>query len=196
MFRDPPVFGALRRLVVPCLRELSAIKIWVAGCSTGEEVYSLAILLREEGLLQKTLIYATDINQRVLDIAEAGIYPADRLAEFEHAYVESGGTRSIADYCTVAYGALKFDNFLRNAVLFSDHSLATDSDFAEVNLVTCRNVLIYFTRALQDRALSLFHQSLAPRGYLCLGARETLMFSTYAPQFTDVSAQDRIYQKP
>jgi chemotaxis protein methyltransferase CheR len=196
MFRDPAVFQTLRSEVVPSLRERSAIKVWVAGCSTGEEVYSLAILLREEGLLHKTLIYATDINQRVLDIAEAGIYAEDRFAEFQTAYGESGGKRALSDYCTLAYGAVKFDSSLRSAILFSDHSLATDSVFAEVQLVTCRNVLIYFTRTLQDRAISLFHDSLAPGGFLCLGSRETLMFSSHVSHFRDVSAKDRIYQKP
>src|ERR1700723_3687779 len=169
MFRDPGYFLALREQVVPLLRTYPSLKVWVAGCSSGEEAYSLAILLREEGLLSRALIYATDINPHTLQRAEAGIYSVDRIAGFTVNHRESGGTSSLSDYYTAAYGRAILDKSLRDRIVFSDHSLATDSVFAEVHLVSCRNVLIYFNRELQDRALGLFRDSLCPKGFLGLG---------------------------
>jgi len=160
MFRDPLYFLALRQQVVPVLRTYPSLKIWVAGCSTGEEAYSLAILLREEQLLERTIIYA-----------------------------------SLSDYYTAGYGRAVFDKSLRKNIVFSDHSLATDSVFAEVQLVSCRNVLIYFNRDLQDRALGLFREALCRKGFLGLGAKESLRFSKYANTFLEIAPGDRIYQK-
>ncbi len=195
MFRDPSFFLALREHVVPALATYPSIKVWVSGCGTGEEVYSLAILLREEGLLDRTLIYATDINPAALSAAEKGVYRLDRVPEFSKAYLAAGGRASLSDYYTVGYGLAMFDKGLRRDVVFSDHSLATDHVFAEVELVTCRNVLIYFDRELQDRALGLFREALPRRGFLGLGAKESLRFSVHADAFVEVVPGERIYQK-
>jgi chemotaxis protein methyltransferase CheR len=195
MFRDPAYFRALREHVVPLLRTYPSLKIWVAGCSAGEEAYSLAILLREEGLLSRTLIYATDINPHTLQRAEAGIYPIDRIAGFTVNHRDSGATSSLSDYYTAAYGWAKFDKSLKEHIVFSDHSLATDSVFAEVQVVSCRNVLIYFDQVLQDRALGLFHDSLCRSGFLGIGSKESLRFSAQAGAFGALVRQDRIYQK-
>ncbi len=195
MFRDPSYFRALREQVVPFLRTYPSLKVWVAGCSSGEEAYSLAILLREEGLLSRTLIYATDINPHTLQRAEGGIYSIDRIAGFTINHRESGGTSSLCDYYTAAYGRAIFDKSLKEHIVFSDHSLATDSVFAEVHLVSCRNVLIYFDRELQDRALGLFRDSLCRHGFLGIGSKESLRFSSVAGAFQTFVAQDRIYQK-
>ncbi|MGC4062825.1 MAG: protein-glutamate O-methyltransferase CheR [Aquabacterium sp.] len=195
MFRDPPYFRALREKVVPLLRTYPSLKVWIAGCSTGEEVYSMAILLQEEGLLERTLIYATDINAQALQQAEAGIYDIGRVAGFSENYLQSGGRASLSDYYTAAYGRAVFDKRLRQHVVFSDHSLATDSVFAEVHLVSCRNVLIYFDRALQDRALGLFNEALCHRGFLGMGSKESLRFSAQADNFDEFVPADRIYRQ-
>ncbi len=195
MFRDPPYFRALRTHVVPVLRTYPSLKVWVAGCSTGEEVYALAILLREEGLLDRTLIYATDINPRTLQQAEAGVYARARIAGFTENYRQSGGRSSLSDYYTAAYDGAVFDRSLRERVVFSDHSLATDSVFAEVHLVSCRNVLIYFNRVLQDRAIGLFRGALCRRGFLGIGAKESLRFSTHNEAFVEVARQERLFQR-
>lgn len=195
MFRDPSFYRALREQVVPYLRTYPSLKIWIPGCATGEEVYSLAILLREEGLLDRSLLYATDISPEALRKAEAGIYDLDRMADFGRAYQEAGGRASLSDYYTEGYNAAVFDKALRKDVLFSDHSLATDSAFAEVQLITCRNVLIYFDRTLQDRAIGLFRDSLCRKGFLGLGSRETLRFSKLAPEFSEFVREERLYQR-
>jgi chemotaxis protein methyltransferase CheR len=195
MFRDPAYFLALRQQVVPMLRTYPSIKVWVPGCSTGEEVYSLAILLREEELLDRTIIYATDIHPGTLRKAEAGVFALDRVAGFTSNHRKSGARCSLSEYYTAAYGRAVFDKSLKRNIVFSDHSLATDSVFAEVQLISCRNVLIYFNRALQDRAVGLFRESLCRRGFLGIGARETLRFTRHADAFEAVSADDRIFQK-
>jgi chemotaxis protein methyltransferase CheR len=195
MFRDPSFYLVLRQQVVPYLRTYPSLKLWIPGCATGEEVYSLAILLREEGLLDRSIIYATDINPEALRKAEAGIYELDRIADFSKAYCEAGGRGSLSDYYTAGYNAAVFDKSLRQGVLFSDHSLATDSVFAEVQLVTCRNVLIYFDRVLQDRAVALFRDSLCRKGFLALGAQETLAFSIHAAEFSEFVREEKIYQR-
>lgn len=195
MFRDPGFYRALREKVVPFLQTYPSLKIWAAGCSTGEEVHSLAILLQEEGLLDRSLIYATDINPEALRKARAGIYELDRIAGFSEAYRAAGGRASLADYYTAAYGSAVFDKALRRNIVFSDHSLATDTVFAEVQLITCRNVLIYFDRALQNRAIGLFRDALCRKGFLGLGAKETLRFSDYAAAFSEFARAERIYQK-
>jgi chemotaxis protein methyltransferase CheR len=195
MFRDPAYFRALREHVVPLLRTYPSLKVWVAGCSAGEEAYSMAILLREEGLLSRTLIYATDINPQILAKAEAGIYEIGRIAGFTLNHRGSGTSCSLSDYYIAAYGCAVFDRSLKDHIVFSDHSLATDSVFAEVQLVSCRNVLIYFNRELQDRALGLFRDSLCRQGFLGIGAKETLRFSAQAGGFASFVRQERIYQK-
>jgi chemotaxis protein methyltransferase CheR len=195
MFRDPSYFRSLREHVVPLLRTYPSLKVWVAGCSAGEEAYSLAILLREEGLLPRTLIYATDINPHTLQRAEAGIYPVDRVAGFTLNHRDSGATSSLSDYYTAAYGWAIFDKSLKDHIVFSDHSLATDSVFAEVQLVSCRNVLIYFNQDLQNRALGLFRDSLCRNCFLGLGSKESLQFSSQADAFDMLVRSDRIYQK-
>jgi chemotaxis protein methyltransferase CheR len=195
MFRDPSYFLSLRQKVVPLLRTYPSLKMWVAGCSTGEEVYSLAILLREEGLLERTLIYATDINLQTLQQAAAGVYAVDRIAGFTENHRKAGGRASLSDYYTAAYGRAVFDKSFRRHIVFSDHSLATDSVFAEVQFVSCRNVLIYFKPELQDRALGLFRDALCRKGFLGIGMKESLRFSSHARSFTDVVYEDRIFQK-
>lgn len=195
MFRDPPFWRALRERVVPMLQTYPSLKIWVAGCSTGEECWSMAILLREEGLLDRTTVYATDIDPGSLQHAEAGVYDLERMATYSEGYLAAGGRASLSDYFTAGYGRAVLDRSLRTNLVFSDHSLATDSSFAEVQLVCCRNVLIYFDRPLQDRAIGLFAESLCRRGFLGLGAKETLSFSSHAGAFEDCARPERIYRK-
>ncbi|OUM01995.1 chemotaxis protein CheR [Variovorax sp. JS1663] len=195
MFRDPAYFLALRHQVVPLLHTYPTIKVWIAGCSTGEEVFSLAILLREEGLLSRTQIYATDINPVSLEKARQGIFPLESVRRYTANYQRAGGTRAFSDYYTAAYEAARFDLSLCADVIFADHSLATDSVFAETQLVSCRNVLIYFNRQLQDRALGLFHESLCHRGFLGLGNKESIDFSAYAGRFDVLSRAERIFRK-
>ncbi|WP_017905824.1 CheR family methyltransferase [Pseudomonas asplenii] len=195
MFRDPSHFLAIRQEVVPLLRTYPSIKIWVAGCSTGEEVYSMAILLREEGLLERTIIYATDINPSSLEKAKQGIFSLDNMRAYTRNYQLAGGLREFSEYYTAAYGYAIFDKTLRENVTFADHSLATDSVFSETQLISCRNVLIYFNKKLQDRAFGLFHESLCHRGFLVLGNKETLEFSSFGKQFETLVKQERIYRK-
>ncbi|MBX3623913.1 MAG: protein-glutamate O-methyltransferase CheR [Rhizobacter sp.] len=195
MFRDPGYYKALRDEVVPLLRTYPSLKVWVAGCSAGEEAYSLAILLREEGLLERTLIYATDINTDALKRAEAGVYPLEQIALYTQNHQKSGGRSSLSDHYTAAYGRAVFDKTLRKQMVFSDHSLATDSVFAEVHLVSCRNVLIYFDRQLQDRAIGLFSEALCRKGFLGIGSKESLRFSVHRDAFDDFVPQERIFQR-
>jgi chemotaxis protein methyltransferase CheR len=195
MFRDPSYSRAIREIVVPHLRTYPSLKIWIAGCSSGEELYSFVILFREEDLEPRTLFYATDINQSALSKAEAGIYDLSRIKRFTENHQRSGGRTSLSDYYTAAYGKASFDKSLRKQVVFSDHSLVTDAVFAEMHLVSCRNVLIYFDRALQDRVLELFKDSLARKGFLGLGSKESLRFSNYAGSFTESVREEKIYQK-
>lgn len=195
MFRDPTYFRALREHVVPHLRTYPSLKIWIAGCSHGEEVHSFAIMLHEEGLLERTIIYATDINPAALEIARSGVYSLDRLATFTRNHQQAGGKTSLADYYTTAYGRAVFDKRLRAQVVFSDHSLVSDEVFTECQLVSCRNVMIYFDRPLQDRAIGLFRDSLTRRGFLGLGSKETLRFSSHADAFTSFVREEKIYQR-
>jgi chemotaxis protein methyltransferase CheR len=195
MFRDPSYFRALRELVVPHLKTYPSLKVWVAGCSAGEELYSLAILFREEGLEERTIFYGTDINTEALKKAEAGVYELKQIALFTENHRRSGGKSSLSDYYTAAYGGAVLDKTLRQRAVFSDHSLASDSVFAEVQLVLCRNVLIYFDRELQDRAVGLFNDSLVRKGFLGLGAKESLRFSAHAAGFRELTSVERIYQK-
>jgi chemotaxis protein methyltransferase CheR len=195
MFRDPSYYRAIRTDVVPHLKTYPSLKVWVAGCSAGEELYSLAILFREEGLEERTMFYGTDINTDALNRAEAGVYDLERIALFTENHRRSGGKSSLSNYYTAAYGAAVFDKTLRERAVFSDHSLASDSVFAEVQLVSCRNVLIYFNRDLQDRAIGLFKDSLTRKGFLGLGAKENLRFSAHSDDFSDLVRDERLYQK-
>jgi chemotaxis protein methyltransferase CheR len=195
LFRDPEVFAALGREVLPVLTTYPRVGVWVAGCATGEEVYSLAILLHEAGLLKRTRIYATDLSAAALERARDGVYPAAGVREATAAYLEAGGQASFADYYTAAYGRVSLAPFLRRDVVFSDHSLATDSAFAEVQLVMCRNVLIYFQPKLQSRAVGVFLDSLARRGFLCLGTRESLLRTGHAEAFETVDEAARLYRR-
>jgi len=193
-FRDPSFFRAVREQVVPHLRTYPSLKVWVAGCADGEELYSLAILFREEGLEARTLFYATDVNPSALKRAEAGVYVAERIPLFTRNHRLSGGKTSLSDYYTAAYNGAIFDRSLRERVVFADHSLASDQTFAEVHLISCRNVLIYFEKNLQDRAVGLFTDSLVHNGFLGLGAQESVRFSSHSGRFSDFVAQERIYR--
>jgi chemotaxis protein methyltransferase CheR len=195
MFRDAGFFRELRERIVPILRTYPSLKVWIAGCSSGEEFYSLAILFREEGLFDRTIFYATDINSAALRQAESGIYPLERAAAFSEAYQAAGGRGSLSEYYSAAYGSVVFDRSLAKRAVFSDHSLSTDSVFAEVHLTTCRNVLIYFDRPLQDRAIGLFRDSLVRRGFLGLGSRESLMLSSHRADFSEFDAAQRWYRR-
>jgi chemotaxis protein methyltransferase CheR len=195
MFRDPAYFLALREEVLPMLRTYPSLKVWIAGCSTGEEAYSFAILLKEEGLLDRTMIYATDINSEALEKAEAGVYAIDRIAGFTENHRRSGARTSLSEYYVAAYDRAVFDKSLKKHIVFLDHSLATDHVFAEVQLVSCRNVLIYFDRQLQDRAVMLFREALCLKGYLGIGSKESLRFSAHVQGFDETVPAVRIFQK-
>jgi chemotaxis protein methyltransferase CheR len=195
MFRDPSYFRALREKVLPHLRTYPSLKVWIAGCSTGEELYSLAILFREEGLYERTMFYATDINPEALAAAEAGVYALDRIRKFTENHQKSGGKSSLSDYYTADYGRAVFDKTLRARAVFSDHSLATDAVFAEMQMISCRNVMIYFDRELQDRAVGLFRESLTRKGFLGLGSKESLRFSKHIDGFSDFVPDEKIYQR-
>lgn len=194
LFRDPSYYALLREQVVPLLATYPRPRIWVAGCGTGEEAYSMAILLEEEELLERSLIYATDIDARSLQIGEAGAYDLERVRGFSENYFRAGGRGSLSDYYTAAYARASFDPSLRRRILFSDHCLATDAAFAEVQLVSCRNVLIYFDGQLRDHAIGLLRESLCPRGFLGLGTKETLLFSRHASSFEPFAAHERVYR--
>ncbi len=195
MFRDPMFYLAFRQKVVPLLRTYPFIRIWHAGCSTGEEVYSMAILLEEEGLYERARIYATDINEVVVHRARAGIFPLERMQEYTENYIRAGGARSFSEYYIAKYDGALFAPALQRNVVFSQHNLVTDRSFAEFNVILCRNVLIYFDRDLQTRVHGLFHESLVHLGILCLGAKETLRLSTYESSYEELSSAEKIYRK-
>jgi chemotaxis protein methyltransferase CheR len=194
MFRDPQVFRALREKVLPVLASYPQINIWQAGCAQGQEVYSLAILLEEAGLYDRSRIYATDFNDAALAAASDGIYAARDARDWSRNYLDAGGTASFSDYYSARYDFIKLDKRLRRNVTFFNHNLVTDVVFCEAHLILCRNVLIYFNNALQDRTLGLFRDSLVRGGFLCLGTRENIDFSPAAGGFTDVDNALRIYQ--
>lgn len=195
MFRDPEFYAAFREQVIPMLSTYARIKIWHAGCSTGEEVYSLAILLRESNLLGRAQIYATDFNKHVLDIAKEGIFRQHDMELYEQNYQKAGGKGKLSDYYTSRYGNVIFDKSLTKKVVFVDHNLATDNVFAEVNVIICRNVLIYFDRLLQNRVIDIFYRSLPNKGILCLGTRESLRFSDLENNFSVVNSVNKIFKK-
>ncbi|QCR22074.1 protein-glutamate O-methyltransferase CheR [Pontibacter sp. SGAir0037] len=195
MFRDPTFFLSLREKVLPILSTYPFIKIWDAGCSTGEELFSLAILLEEEGLLNRTKIYATDINQKVLKQAKEGIFSASQIASYTAGYYASGGEKEFSSYYLSNYGSIKFDSNLVKNVVFYPHNLATDSSFNEFHLILCRNVLIYFNRHLQEKVFTLFDASLVELGYMALGKKETLAMSQINSKYHVVDKENRIYRK-
>lgn len=195
MFRDPDFYAALRNDVIPILKTYPFVKIWHAGCSTGEEVYSMAILLKEEGLLDRVQVYATDFNQIVLQTARDGIFSIDRIKEYTLNYQKAGGKKSFSDYYTARYNSVIMDKDLKKNVVFADHNLVTDSVFAEVNMIICRNVLIYFDKDLQDKVINLFDDSLSNGGILCLGSKENLRFSKSYKNFQPLNEKQKIYRK-
>ncbi|XPV76648.1 MAG: CheR family methyltransferase [Desulfovibrio sp.] len=195
MFRDPWFYQKVREEVVPHLQTYPFIKIWHAGCSAGQEVYSMSILLEEEGMKERSQVYATDFNELILERAKKGIYPVELLKDYTANYQKAGGKNSFSDYYTADYDNAVIRRSLRERVLFSSHNLVTDGVFGEMNVIFCRNVLIYFNRELQNRVLGLFYDSLAPGGFLCLGSKESLKFSDYADEFEVVASKEKIYRK-
>ena len=195
MFRDPGFYQVFREEVVPLLRTYPFIRIWHAGCSTGEEVYSTAIVLEEEGLLERTRIYATDINDAVLQQARAGIFPLNRMQEYTENYIRAGGKRSFSEYYTAKYDGALFSPSLTRNIVFSQHNLVTDRSFSEFTDIFCRNVLIYFDRDLQNRVHTLFYDSLVMLGILALGSKESLRFSQYEPCYEKLHPREKLYRK-
>lgn len=195
MFRDPPVFRALRDQVLPMLASYPRINIWQAGCANGQEVYSLAIMLEEAGLYDRSHIFATDFNPEALQRAHEGIYPARDAQLWSRNYMEAGGGLSLADYYSARYDFIRLHERLRRNITFANHNLVSDKMFCEAHLVVCRNVLIYFTNPLQNRTLMLFRDSLVRGGYLCLGLRESMTFAQVATDFNAVDARLRIYRR-
>jgi chemotaxis protein methyltransferase CheR len=195
MFRDPTFYLAFREKVVPVLRTYPFTRIWVAGCSTGEEVYSLAILLTEEGLYDRTRIYATDINERVLDLARTGVFPLDKMQEYTENYIRSGGTSSFSEYYLARYEGALFDRALTQNVVWAPHNLVQDRAFNTFNAVLCRNVMIYFDRTLQNRVHRLFYDSLERFGILALGHKESIRFSGLEEAYDELDASQKLYRK-
>lgn len=194
MFRDPSVYAAIRSELVPVLRTYPSIRIWHAGCATGEEAYSMAILLEEEGLYDRSLIYATDISPRALARAKEAVYPAEQIRKATLQYQQTGGREPFSKYYAACGGAVQMVPSLKRNIVFGQHNLATDEVFSEMHLVLCRNVLIYFDRPLQSRVLDLLKRSLVRRGYLCLGTKESLEFSGIERAFEPVRKQERLYR--
>ena len=195
MFRDPLFYRTIRQQVVPVLRTYPFAKIWHAGCATGEEVYSMALLLHEEGFLDRARIYATDFNKHSLDTASNGVYAARHMAAYAANYREAGGKGDFSDYYSEGYELSKFKDFLKERITFSYHNLVTDGVFGEMNIVCCRNVLIYFDKTLQNQVLCKFAESLRHGGFLCLGNKESLSFTAVNSLFESVDKKQRIYRK-
>lgn len=195
MFRDPPFYKALREKVIPLLKTYPFLKIWHAGCSTGEEAYSMAILLTEEGLYDRTTIYATDFNERSLAKAKDGIFPAALMKEYTANYQLAGGKESFASYYTSSYDGAIIDQSLKKNIVWANHNLVTDRVFAEVHLVMCRNVLIYFNRNLQNSVQQLLYDSLVSGGILCLGTKEHIRFSGFSDAYAGIDEKMKIYKK-
>ena len=195
MFRDSDVYLRLRQKVLPVLRTYPFINIWHAGCATGQEVYSMAILLKEEGLYDRARIYATDINDNALSKAEEGIYPVNEIPLYTRNYQQAGGTNSFGDYYHAKYDHAKMDPSLKANMTFANHNLVADGNFAEMHLILCRNVFIYFDKVLQNRSLQLFTDSLCRGGFLCLGSSESLSFSDVEECFIEYCKNEKIYRK-
>ena len=195
MFRDPWFYREVRETVIPHLKTYPFIKVWHAGCSAGQEVYSMSIILDEEGMKERTQVYATDFNELILEKAKAGIYPIDVIREYTANYIQSGGRESFSDYYIADSANVILKKSLREKVLFSSHNLVTDGVFGGMHVIFCRNVLIYFNKDLQERVFKLFYDSLCPGGFLCLGTKETLRFSGIADLFEAVAPKEKIYRK-
>jgi chemotaxis protein methyltransferase CheR len=195
MFRDPTFYVAFRKKIVPLLRTYPYTRIWVAGCSTGEEVYSLAILLQEEGVYERTRIYATDINESVLERARAGVFPLEKMQEYTQNYIKAGGERSFSEYYVAAYDGAQFQRSLVENVVFAQHNLVSDRSFNEFHAIVCRNVMIYFDKKLQDHVHELFYESLANFGILALGHKESIRFSTYEQRYEEIDPSEKLYRK-
>lgn len=195
MFRDPEFYKVIRKQVIPIIASYPSIKIWHAGCSSGEEVFSMAIILHEAGLLNRSKIYATDINPHNIEKAKIGILPLDVMKEYVSNYIQSGGEHDFASYYTAGYDHALISKNLRSNIIFSQHNLVTDQVFNEFQLIFCRNVMIYFDRELQNKVIHLFHNSLSPLGYLALGIKESLLFSDLKNKFDVVSHQDKIFRR-
>jgi chemotaxis protein methyltransferase CheR len=195
MFRDPSFYAAFRASVVPLLRTYPFTRIWIAGCSTGEEVYSLAILLDEEGVYEKSRIYATDINEAVLEHARAGVFPLEKMQDYTQNYQRAGGKRAFSEYYVASYDGARFARPLVENVVFAQHNLVSDQAFNEFHVIVCRNVMIYFDRELQERVIGLFNDSLVTFGVLALGHKETIRFSGHADRFEELDASAKLYRK-
>jgi chemotaxis protein methyltransferase CheR len=195
MFRDPSFYASIRENVIPYLRSYPLVKIWHAGCATGEEVYSMAIMLKEEGLYDRVQIYATDFNNEAIDKAREGIYPLGKMKKFMANHNKTAPKGSFSEYYHAKYNRAKMSDSLKENITFANHNLVTDGVFGEMNVIVCRNVLIYFDKDLQNRALKLFRDSLCNRGFLCLGSKESLQFTDIAQEFEDVSKKERIFRK-
>lgn len=195
MFRDPTFYRSFRTKVVPLLRTYPFIRVWSAGCSTGEETYSLAIALREEGLYDRTRIYATDINEAVLHQARSALFPLDKMQEYTENYMAGGGTQAFSEYYTAGYQGAQFDRRLADNIVFARHNLATDRSFNEFQVIVCRNVMIYFDTPLQNRVHDLFYESLLRLGVLALGPKESLAFTPHADAYETIEAHEKLYRK-
>jgi len=195
MFRDPEFFQVFRNKVIPELKKYPFIRIWHAGCSTGEEVYSMAIILKEEGLLEKTRIYATDMNERVLKEAREGIFPLKRMQEYTSNYLAAGGSSSFSTYYLSKHNSVIINNEIKNKIVWAQHNLVTDGSFNEFDIIICRNVMIYFNEALQNHVHKLFYESLALPGFLVIGSKENLRFSPHEKNYSDVDMKWKIYRK-
>jgi chemotaxis protein methyltransferase CheR len=195
MFRDPTFYTAFRAQVVPILRTYPFTRIWIAGCSTGEEVYSLSILLHEEEIYDRTRIYATDINEAVLERAREGVFPLEKMKEYTENYIRAGGKRSFSEYYLAKYEGALFDRALTDNVVWAPHNLVQDRSFNTFNAILCRNVMIYFDRALQSRVHHLFHESLERFGVLALGHKESIRFTGLESSYEEINTQERLYRK-
>lgn len=195
MFRDPEVFKYIRAEVVELLKSYPKLKIWHAGCSSGQEVYSMAILLKEEGLLDRTTIYATDFNDDILNKAKDGIYPIDLIKEYTKNYIASGGIHDFSDYYTAKYDSVIINNEIKKKIVFANHNLVTDTDFASMHMIICRNVLIYFDRDLQNKVIKMFTRSLEKNGVLALGSKESIDYTEVASKYKAWNREYRIFQK-
>jgi chemotaxis protein methyltransferase CheR len=195
MFRDPAFYKSLRENVLKRLATYPFIKVWIAGCATGEEIYSIAILLQEEGLLNRSVIYATDINQKSLQVAKDGVYAVENMKAYTANYQKAGGTKSFSEYYKAKYNSVIFDKSLKQNIVFAAHNLAVDKSFNEFQLIICRNVLIYFNQQLQSKVINLFHESLCPFGFLGLGNKESLLFSEARKHFEEIDRKEKIFIK-
>jgi len=195
MFRDPGFYLAIKKKVVPHLRNHSLLRIWHAGCSTGEEVYSMAILLLEEGLYDKTRIYATDLNGVILEKAKNGIFPLTSMKEYTDNYLKAGGTGSFSEYYTARYENALFKSSLKKNIIWAEHNMVSDASFNEFHIILCRNVMIYFNKSLQDRVHKLLYESMAISGFLGLGSKESIRFTPFEDCYEEVNSREKLYRK-